>query len=319
MKPNSRVLKIYSSIEEFTPVNNPVLTTGTFDGVHLGHQKLLSRICNIASETNGESVLLTFHPHPRIVLFPDDNNLELINTQKEKIKHLEKAGIDHLIIHPFTKDFSRITSVDFVRGILVDKIGVNKLVIGYNHQFGRNREGSLESLQEQSETYGFEVEEINAKEVDEINVSSTKIRAALNEGNICVANSYLGYTYSFEGTVNKGQGVGKKIGYATANIEINETYKILPSNGVYAAQAQVDGISYNGMLNIGIRPTLRNTENYKENKTIEIHLFDFNKSIYEKQIKVSVIKRIRDEVKFSNIELLKDQLGKDKIAALKIL
>lgn len=312
-------MKIYRSIEDFVPVNNPVLTTGTFDGVHLGHQILLSRISKIANQTNGESVLLTFHPHPRIVLFPEDNTLELISTQKEKIEHLEKAGIDHLIIHPFTKEFSRISSVDFVRGILVNKIGVKKLVIGYNHHFGRNREGSMESLKEHSETYGFEVEEINAQEVDEINVSSTKIRTALNEGNIVVANSYLGYNYSFEGTVNKGQGIGATIGYATANIEIKDDCKILPKNGVYAAEAEVDGNRYYGMLNIGMRPTLSNTKNYLQQKTVEIHLFEFNKSIYAKQIKVSVIDRIRDEVKFPNLDLLKEQLGKDKIAALQIL
>lgn len=319
MEANYHILNIYNSIEEFGRVHNPVLTTGTFDGVHIGHQKLLSRIRNIAKKTNGESVLLTFHPHPRLVLFPDDTKLELITTQKEKLSLLEKEGIDHLIIHPFTKDFSRISSVDFVRGILVNKIGVKKLVIGYNHHFGRNREGSLESLKEHSETYGFEVEEISALEVDEINVSSTKIREALHNGDISVANSYLGHEYSFEGIVTKGKGIGSQLGYATANIEIDEKHKLLPKIGVYAVVIEVEGTKHKGMLNIGFRPTLSNSKNYTNEKTIEVHIFDFNKHIYEKSIQVVVFSRIREEIKFPGIKQLIQQLTLDKQSALDLL
>lgn len=267
-------MKVYTNIEDFKNVRNPVVTTGTFDGVHLGHQKIISRIKDVAKNENGETVLLTFYPHPRMVLFPDDNELKLINTQEEKIKLLEHYGVDHLIIYPFTKEFSRLTSVEFVRNILVNTIKTKRLVIGYNHHFGRNREGSFDHLKEYGPLYGFEVEEIPAQDIDSIEISSTKIRNALQEGAITVANEYLGHTYSLTGKVVVGKKLGRTIGYPTANIYIEDKYKLIPSDGVYAVNVLHNGELYGGMLNIGNNPTVTD-----KGRSIEVNIFNFNKDI----------------------------------------
>jgi len=323
-------VKIYKSIEEFKNVENPVVTTGTFDGVHLGHRTILNRLKEIAVKSKGGIVLLTFFPHPRMVLYPDDDDLKLLNTQDEKIKLLEKAGIDHLIIIPFTKEFSRLTAVEFVRDILVNKIGVKKLVIGYNHHFGRNREGTLEQLKEYAPAYGFEIEEIPAQEVDNVNISSTKIRDALLDGDIQTANSYLGYDYFLSGNVIKGSQVGQTLGFPTANIEVEEKYKLIPADGVYAVKAESDGEIhkglphkeerlYRGMLNIGVRPTLHPEGDGESKKSIEINIFDFNDDIYDQRLTVYFKARIRDEKKFDDLEALKKQLLIDKEKSISLL
>lgn len=308
-------LKVYKHINEFKGCPNPVVTTGTFDGLHIGHRTILNRLKEIAQNMHGETVVITFFPHPRMVLFPDNNDLKLIDTIDERIEFLEKEGIDHLIIHPFSKEFSRLSSLEFVREILVNKIGTKKLVIGYNHQFGRNREGSFEHLREFSTLYGFEVEEIPAKLIDDVDVSSTKIRKAIKEGDIKTANTYLNRNFTLSGKVMHGNKIGRDIGYPTANLLVEESYKIIPKNGVYAVIARVNEKSYNAMLNIGYRPTI----NAESNINIEVHIFDFNETIYDNYIKIEFIDRIRDEIKFNNIEELKIQLHKDKISALELL
>jgi len=304
-------LIVYNNIEKFGGCKNAVVTTGTFDGVHIGHQKILSKLSAIAQEIDGETVLLTFHPHPRMVLQPDDNDLQLIYTIEERIESLSLKGIDHLIIHPFSKKFSRLTSVEFIRDILVNQLGTKKLVIGYNHQFGRNREGSFEHLLEYGPLYGFDVEEISAQDVKDVNVSSTKIRNAILEGKMDVARQYLGHHFSFRGTVKKGKQLGRKIGFPTANISI-ENHKILPAVGVYAVNITHKDSSYKGMLNIGNRPTI----NDNDALTAEVNIFDFDKEIYGDKIEIRVKKRLRNEQKFENVELLKSQLNEDKLLAL---
>jgi riboflavin kinase/FMN adenylyltransferase len=307
-------LKVYNDIIDFKDVKNPVVTTGTFDGVHLGHQKIINRLKDVAREENGETVLITFYPHPRMVLFPEDNDLKLINTQEEKIELLEQYGIDHLIIIPFTKEFSRLTSVEFVRNILVNQIRTKRLVIGYNHHFGRNREGSFEHLKEYGPLYGFEVEEIPAKDIDSIEISSTKIRNALQTGDVKTAASYLGHEFSLTGRVVDGKKIGRQIGYPTANIFVEDKYKIIPEDGVYAVKVRHDNRIYGGMLNIGNNPTVNG-----KHKTIEVNIFDFNKEIYEENATIYFIERLRDEVKFNGLEELTEQLAIDKINSLKIL
>ncbi len=305
-------MKVYSSIDEFKHVKNAVVTTGTFDGVHLGHQKIISRLNDVAKAEQGETVLLTFFPHPRMVLFPDDNELKLISTQSEKIELLEKFGVEHLIIHPFSKDFSRLTSIEFVRNILVNQLGTRKLVIGYNHHFGRNREGSFEHLKEFGPVYGFDVEEIPAKDIDNIEVSSTKIRNALLAGNIPVATSYLGHYYSISGKVVQGKMNGRTIGFPTANIHVEDRYKLIPKDGVYAVKVIAEGMQYKGMMNIGNNPTVEG-----KGRSIEVNIFNFDNDIYGKEITVSFEVKLRDEIKFESLDALKNQLTQDKEMALR--
>ena len=305
-------MKVYSSIDEFKHVKNAVVTTGTFDGVHLGHQKIISRLNDVAKAEQGETVLLTFFPHPRMVLFPDDNELKLISTQSEKIELLEKFGVEHLIIHPFSKDFSRLTSIEFVRNILVNQLGTRKLVIGYNHHFGRNREGSFEHLKEFGPVYGFDVEEIPAKDIDNIEVSSTKIRNALLAGNIPVATSYLGHYYSISGKVVQGKMNGRTIGFPTANIHVEDRYKLIPKDGVYAVKVIAEGMQYKGMMNIGNNPTVEG-----KGRSIEVNIFNFDNDIYGKEITVSFEVKLRDEIKFESLDALKKQLSQDKEMALR--
>ena len=307
-------MKIYHNISEYNSEKPIVLTSGTFDGVHLGHQSILNRVNEIAQKNNAESVLLTFFPHPRWVLFPDSEKIKLINTLDEKTRLIERSGIQHLIIHPFTKEFSRTSSLEFVRDIVVNHLHTIKLVIGYDHRFGRNREGSFEHLKEFGPLYGFEVEEIEAQEIDDINISSTKIRNAITSGDIVSANSFLGYDFMLTGEVVKGDQLGRTLGYPTANIYIKEDYKILPSNGVYAVRVKIDGTFFGGMMNIGKRPTVNG-----KHESIEVHIFDFNEDIYNKKIEIQLIEKIRDEKKFNDTEELKAQLEKDKFYALNIV
>ncbi len=307
-------MKVYTDIEDFKDVKNPVVTTGMFDGVHLGHQKIISRLKEVAKEQNGETVVLTFYPHPRMVLFPEDNELLLLNTQKEKIELLEKYGIDHLIIYPFTKEFSRLTSVEFVRNILVNKIKTKRLVIGYNHHFGRNREGSFEHLKEYGPLYGFEVEEIPAKDIDHVEISSTKTRNALLAGDVKLANTFLGHFYSISGKVVEGLKLGRTIGYPTANIVVDDKYKLVPGDGIYAVKIKYENTNFDGMLSIGNNPTVEG-----KGRSIEVNIFGFDKTIYSKELTIYFIERLRDEMKFNNLEELKVQLVKDEVDSQRIL
>lgn len=302
-------MKVHTDIDHFDPIKKAFVTTGTFDGVHLGHRVILKKIIDQAKKEGGESVLLTFYPHPRMVLFPDDTNLRLLTTQPEKIKLLEDIGLDHLIIQKFTPRFSRIKAYDYVRDILVNKIGVYKLIIGYDHQFGRNREGSIEQLNELTPLFNFKIQEIPAQDIDTVKISSTKIRKALFEGNIQKADKYLGYPYSISGEVVLGNQLGRKIGFKTANILVSDKHKLIPGDGVYAVKICIDRVFYHGMMNIGRRPTLKNPD---EGITIEVHIFDFDEDIYNKVITIRFLKRIRDEKKFDSMDALKEQLIIDK-------
>jgi riboflavin kinase/FMN adenylyltransferase len=307
-------MKIYEGLEGFTPVRNAVVTSGTFDGVHLGHQKILKRIREIARSIQGETVLITFWPHPRLVLYPDEHKLRLLSTFEEKTKLLRQFGIDHLITIPFTQEFSRLTSEEFIRKVLIDSIHTRKLVIGYDHRFGKNREGSFEYLKSNSHTFGFELEEISRQDVEEIAVSSTKIRKALESGDVKTAESCLGRPYELNGLVIKGQQIGRSIGFPTANIHIPNDYKLIPKDGVYAVEASVDGTLYKAMLNIGNRPTVDGTK-----KTVEANLFDFQGDLYDKQITVYFREFLREERKFDSLEALKDQLIQDQRSAKSLL
>jgi len=300
-------LKVYYHLDEFEKPEKTVVTTGTFDGVHVGHQKIISRLVDVANKTGAESVILTFFPHPRMVLH-QDLDIKLIQTLKERIRELGKTGLDHLIIHPFSKEFSRLSSLEFVRNILVNQLGVESLVIGYDHHFGRNREGTFEHLKEFGPVYGFKVEEIQVQDVDQISVSSTKIRKALNAGDVISAATFLTRPFELEGVVVKGKQLGRKLGFPTANIQISESYKICPKNGVYAVDVLHDETYYKGMLNIGYRPTVDG-----EDLSIEVHIFNFDKQIYSETIRVFLNKMIREEIKFDSISELKKQLEKDKI------
>lgn len=307
-------VRVYKGLEEFLKIDNAVVTTGTFDGVHQGHRKILERLIEVAKKNKGESVLLTFFPHPRMVLQPD-SDLKLINTIEEKVELLREVGIDHLIIHPFTKAFSRTTSLEFVRDLLVNKIGTQKLVIGYDHHFGRNREGSFEHLKEFGPLYGFEVEEISVQDVDNVNVSSTKVRTALEEGGVDVAGSYLGHPFFINGVVVHGQKIGRQLGFPTANIAIENPYKLIPANGIYAVKVEWKGGLYKGMLNIGTRPTINDLQEL----SIEVNLFDFEQDLYGEHVKILFVKRIRSEKKFESKENLIAEMKKDKVKAQHIL
>lgn len=307
-------MKIYHSISEFKNVKKAIVTTGTFDGVHFGHRKIIQRLNKIAIQQGGESVLLTFYPHPRMVLFPDDHQLQLINSLDEKIELLKKVGVQHLIIHPFTKEFSRTKSLNFVRDVIVNQLHTHKLVIGYDHHFGRNREGTFEHLKEFAPVYGFEVEEIPAQLLDDVKVSSTKIRKALLNGQVDLAYQFLNYHYVLSGTVVKGNEVGRRINFPTANLFVDDKTKLIPKTGVYAVRVTIDNQVYGGMMNIGTNPTLGHNK-----QSIEVHVFDFDQLIYDQKISVQFIRRMRDEVSFSNLESLKHQLEKDKQTAKELL
>ncbi|UKN03589.1 bifunctional riboflavin kinase/FAD synthetase [Paracrocinitomix mangrovi] len=308
-------MKVYYSVDEVPEIKNPVITLGTFDGVHLGHQKIIKFLKENAQKVEGESVLFTFHPHPRIVLHPEDHNLELIQDIDRRIERLAEEGVDHLILHPFTLEFAKQTATEFVRNILVNKLGVRVMTIGYNHHFGKNREGNIDLLQELGAVYNFDVVQIPAFEQDEIKISSTKIRSAIKEGDITKANAYLGSPFCFKGTVKDGDKIGTTIGFPTANIQLFSETQILPNIGVYAVQVKIDGEMYDGMMNIGYRPTVSNSNE----KRIEVNIFNFNRNLYGTKIVVFVIAKIREEQSFNSIEDLKKQLHQDEINSKRIL
>lgn len=305
-------MKVYYSFEEYKPVKNPVLTVGTFDGVHYGHQKLIERLRDIAEQCQGETVIMTFFPHPRMILHPEDTSLKLINTVEEKIDLLDRAGIDHLLLIPFTRDFSNLRSGEFIEKILVRTIGVRKLVIGYDHHFGKDREGSFEDLKASGPRYGFDVEEIPEQDIDNIAVSSTKIRKALGTGDISTANHYLGHPFSITGEVVKGDQLGRKLGYPTANIFVEETYKLIPLDGIYAVNVYLGGRRLQGMLYIGHRPTVNGMA-----RNIEVNIFDFNEEIYYRRLRLELLEFIREDRKYDTLEELIEQIGKDKEACRK--
>ncbi|MEN8123492.1 MAG: bifunctional riboflavin kinase/FAD synthetase [Bacteroidota bacterium] len=307
-------MRVFHSINNFTEKKRlTVLTIGTFDGVHIGHQKIIERLNQLKEQIEGKSAILTFFPHPRRIL-NNKNGLKLLTTIDEKTKLLENLGLDYLIIEPFTEEFSQLSAAEFVKNILVDHLKINKLVIGYDHQFGKNREGNFEQLQKYGKLFNFELESIPAQDIDNVAISSTKIRKALNEGHILKANSYLGYNYLLTGKVVKGKGLGRKIKFPTVNIQINEDYKLIPKTGVYIVQSLVDKKSVFGIMNIGYRPTVNG-----KNQTIEVHLLDFQADLYGKKIQIEILNRLRDEQKFESIETLIIQIQKDELLARKWL
>ena len=339
-------MKIYHHIDEFTPLKNAVVTIGTFDGVHVGHQKIISRLLEVARISGGESVILTFFPHPRMILHPEDVNIKLINTIREKAELLEKLGVDHLIITPFTRDFSNLSAESYIKEILVDKIGTRQIVIGYDHHFGKDRQGGFKDLQNYSGAYSFGVEEIPEQDIHDVAVSSTKIRNSLLAGDVKTAADFLGYPFPLRGKVIKGDQIGRKMGFPTANLFIEETYKLIPSDGIYAVSVKVtmererkaeDGrlkpetISSDtefeqsrysirntqylkGMAYIGHRPTLNGMT-----RNIEVNIFDFNLDIYGAFIRLNFLHFIRDDQKFDSIEELKKQITKDETTARNLL
>ena len=306
-------MKIYRSIEAYNEDKRSVVTIGTFDGIHLGHQKILSRLINSSKNKDLNSVVLTFFPHPRIIL-NKYNEVKMIDTLNEKIIHLNEIGIDTLIIHPFDKKFSLLSANQFIKDFLVEKLKIKHIIIGYDHRFGKGREASVTDLKNYASDYDFTVEEIKAQEIEKITVSSTKIRNSINEGDIKTTEKYLGRYFNLTGKVVKGDGLGKKINYPTANIFIEETYKIIPKDGVYLIETIIKDKLFNGMMNIGHRPTIGTNI-----KSIEVHLFNFNEDIYDQVISVKMISKIREEKKFSSIQALQEQLVKDENYCLKLI
>ena len=312
-------MKIYNCIKDFVPVNNPVVTIGTFDGVHLGHQAVFNQMKTDAKAIEGETVVITFYPHPRIILGSDSSDLKFIKTEKKKIEHIKKAGIDNLIIIEFTKEFASQSSENFIKNLIVDYIHPKELIIGYDHQFGSNREGSFDLLKNMGNKYHFDVKKVEEQDVDEITISSTIIRNLLNKGEIIKANRLLGHEYSITGKVVKGQSIGHNLGFPTANIEVADEYKLIAAIGVYACRVNIDGNCYKGMSNIGYRPTINKKENPDNGITIEVNIFDFNDNLYGQEITISFVDWLRDEHKFENKEALSNQLTKDKVHALSLL
>ena len=306
-------MKIFHSINDFRSTKKTIITLGTFDGVHIGHKKILEKVLQNTGDGQYESLVLTFFPHPRMIL-KEDSDMKLLNTIDEKIDLLDKIGIQNLVIHPFDEKFSRLTAEEFVKTILVDRFQVQKIIIGYDHRFGRNRTANINDLIAFGEQYDFEVEQISVQEINEISVSSTKIRNALLEGNMTLANDYLGYNYFLTGEVVKGKQLGRTINFPTANLKIQEKYKLIPQNGVYIVKSVINEQTVFGMMNIGFNPTVNG-----QNQTIEIHYFDFDADLYHQKIRVSILQRIRSEQKFESVDLLKAQLETDKQIAISYL
>ncbi|MEX1383713.1 bifunctional riboflavin kinase/FAD synthetase [Lutibacter sp.] len=299
-------MKIFTNLSNFKSTNKTFVTIGTFDGVHIGHQKVIKKLIKSAKNNNATAVLLTFFPHPRMVL-QKDLDIKLINTIEERTELLENLGLDILVIHEFSLEFAKLSALEFVRNILVNTLNISRLVIGYDHHFGKNREGNFEQLQEYGHTYNFKVKKISQKEISDITVSSTKVRNAIEKGEIVKANSYLGYNFMLTGIVVEGKNLGEKIGFPTANLHISETYKLIPKTGAYIVKSNIQNKVVFGMMNIGFRPTVSGV-----NQTIEIHFFNFNSRIYGKKIQIEVLKFLREEQKFNSVEALKNQLAKDK-------
>jgi riboflavin kinase/FMN adenylyltransferase len=307
-------MRIYHHIDEFTAVKNAVVTIGTFDGVHIGHRKIISGIKELADSIGGETVILTFFPHPRMILHPEDESLKLITTITEKAQLMEQLGVDHLIITPFSRDFSNQTAEGYIRDVLVNKIGTKKIVIGYDHRFGKDRQGGLEDLLKLGPVYGFDVVEIPEQDINEVAISSTRIRNALLSDKIDLANSYLGYPFFITGTVIRGDQLGRQLGYPTANIVVEEKYKLIPADGIFAVTVNVAGNEHKGMAYIGSRPTVNGLTH-----NIEVNIFDFDKEIYNQPIRMEFHHYVRGDIKFSSLDELKVQLAKDKEDVLALL
>jgi len=298
------------NIEAYKSKESTVVTIGTFDGVHIGHQKIIKHLINTGKKEGLNSVILTFFPHPRMVL-QKDSNIKLINTIDERSEILKDLGLDYLLIKEFTKDFSRLSAEEFVKDLLVDKLNAKKVIIGYDHRFGRNRNADINDLKTYGNLFGFDVEEISVQDIDDVAVSSTKIRNALSEGDVVKANSFLGYNFMLSGTVVKGKALGRQISYPTANILIEENYKLIPKQGAYIVSSIIDDSLVYGMMNIGINPTVNGNK-----ETIEVHFLNYSEDIYNKKIQIDLLERIRDEKKFESVEALKNQLAKDKQTTL---
>ena len=307
-------MKIYHHIDEFKPVKNAVVTIGTFDGVHIGHRKIIGRIKELADASGGETVILTFFPHPRMILNPEDESIKLINSINEKAELMEQLGVDHLIITPFSRDFSNQTAEDYIRDILVNKIGTKKIVIGYDHRFGKDRQGGLDDLLRLAPDYNYEVIEIPEQDINDVAVSSTRIRHALLESNVDLANEFLGYTFFITGKVTRGDQIGRQLGYPTANIVIEEKYKLIPGDGIFAVKVEVKDKIYTGMAYIGTRPTIDGIR-----RNIEVNIFDFNEEIYYEKIRMQFYHFVRGDIKFTGLDALKVQLAQDKIDVLKLM
>ena len=308
-------MKIYNHIDEFEAIPNACVTIGTFDGVHIGHQKIISRLQEVATQHGGETVILTFFPHPRMILHPDDQNIKLISTLNEKAAKLAEHGIDHLIITPFTRDFSNLSPEEYIREILVNKIGIKQIVIGYDHRFGKDRKGGLEELQHFSVDFDYMVEEIPEQDINDVAVSSTKIRNAILSGDVETANDFLGYPFQLRGKVIKGDQIGRTLGFPTANLFIEESYKLIPSDGIYAVRLDImngnePAEQVAGMAYIGDRPTINGMS-----RNIEVNIFDFNKDIYGRMIRMQFLKYLRGDQKFNSLDELKEQLKRDEKAA----
>lgn len=311
-------MKIYNNLSDFTKLDKAIVTIGTFDGVHFGHQKIIKRLVEQAKNNGGESVILTFFPHPRMIIDPENQDLKMINTMNEKAKILENLGVDHLIITPFTRDFSNLLPQDYIKNILVDTIGTKHIIIGYDHRYGKDRSGNLTDLKNAGSHYHFTVEEIAEQDIHDVAVSSTKIRQSLLDGDVSLAADYLGYSFSIFGRVIKGDKIGRTIGFPTANIFVEETYKLIPGDGIYAVTVEMSSEfrdkdlanqfqTYKGMAYIGQRPTINGMT-----RNIEVNIFDFNEEIYGQDIKMNFLKFLRHDVKFTGLEALKIQLQKDK-------
>ncbi|MCP4520320.1 MAG: bifunctional riboflavin kinase/FAD synthetase [Cytophagales bacterium] len=307
-------MQVHHGLDNLPKFTNPVVTSGTFDGVHKGHQVILQHLKEASKRHKGESIVLTFWPHPRFVISSSSQNLKLLNTLDEKISLLTQQNIDHLIIIPFTKDFAQQSSLEFIENILIQKIGTHHLIIGYDHRFGRNREGSFEYLMNHPQNFPFSLEEIPRQDVDNIGVSSTKIRESLKKGDILTTNNYLGTKYSLSGKVVAGEQNGRKIGFPTANIELIDDFKLIPQKGVYAVEIIFENKIYQGMLNIGNRPTLNG-----KSESIEVNIFDFTQDIYHQEMMIKFLAYIRNEQRFSSLEELQQQLEKDKQSVLSII
>ena len=304
-------MRVYRSLESLPKIRNAIVTQGTFDGVHAAHQVILHRLKELAEKHDGETVVMTLHPHPRMVLHPEDHGLKLLHTLDEKIEALDEEGIHHLVVIPFTREFSRLSSSQFTRDILVNKMGVKVLVTGYNHRFGKNREGTFTHLREYASLYGFEVEEIPEQDIEHVAVSSTKIRKALEQCDILTANRYLLRPYTIHGLVIHGKRLGHTIGFPTANISVNDPDKLIPGDGVYAVRIIINKLEYGGMLNSGFRPTVDG-----KHHSIEVHIFDFDQDIYGETISIQYVDKLRDEIRFPGVDALRIQLEKDKLHAV---
>ena len=306
-------MKIHHDFSSFKEVKNPVLTIGTFDGVHLGHQALLNRMKTLAQEVSGETVVLTFTPHPRTVLFPEDHGIQLLSDTQEKRKFIADCGIDHLVEFPFTMEFAKKSAFEYVRDLLVVGMNVHTVIVGYDHRFGRNREGNFQKLLEYADMFQFHVEEIPAQLVNESEVSSTKIRNAILAGKVEFAKQATGRNYVLSGTVVHGKGNGQKIGFPTANIKISDPLKLIPANGVYVVETNINGKIYRGAMNIGTRPTFE----LNGSRSLEVHVIGFHNNLYEQPLQVEFIRKLRDEQNFGSIDALKEQLAKDIANAIR--